>query len=92
MQPCREPRAHSTPKRRAAPAPRIERVAKWVLPVLVLALTIWLWDRIVVWNEIPHYILPGRVLVLETLIKDWAILFAALLVTLQITLMALAWR
>jgi NitT/TauT family transport system permease protein len=69
---------------------RIEGVAKWALPVLVMALGIWLWDRIVVWNEIPHYILPGPGLVLQTLIKDWAILFDALLVTLQITLMALA--
>lgn len=71
-------------------AARIEGVAKWVLPVLVLALGLWLWDRIVVWNAIPHYILPGPGLVVQTLVKDWAILFDALLVTLQITLMALA--
>jgi NitT/TauT family transport system permease protein len=69
---------------------RIEGVAKWALPVLVMALGIWFWDRIVVWNDIPHYILPGPGLVLQTLIKDWTILFDALLVTLQITLMALA--
>jgi NitT/TauT family transport system permease protein len=69
---------------------RIEGVAKWVLPVAVLALTVWLWDRVVVWNQIPHYILPGPGLVLQTLVKDWPILFDALLVTLQITLMALA--
>lgn len=71
-------------------AARIEGVAKWVLPVLVLAMGIWLWDRVVVWNAIPHYILPGPGVVVQTLIKDWAILFDALLVTLQITLMALA--
>lgn len=71
-------------------AARIEGVAKWVLPVVVLALGIWAWDRIVVWNEIPHYILPGPGLVVQTLVKDWAILFDALLVTVQITLMALA--
>jgi NitT/TauT family transport system permease protein len=69
---------------------RIERVAKWLLPVIVLGLGVWLWDRVVVWNEIPHYILPGPGLVLQTLVKDWPILFDALLVTLQITLMALA--
>jgi NitT/TauT family transport system permease protein len=69
---------------------RIEGVAKWVLPVAVLALGLWLWDRTVVWNEIPHYILPGPGLVVQTLVKDWAILADALLVTLQITLMALA--
>jgi NitT/TauT family transport system permease protein len=69
---------------------RIERVARWLLPVIVLALGVWLWDRVVVWNEIPHYILPGPGLVLQTLVEDWPILFDALLVTLQITLMALA--
>jgi NitT/TauT family transport system permease protein len=71
-------------------AAKVERIAKWVLPVVVLGLTIWGWDRVVVWNQIPHYVLPGPGLVLETLIKDWAILFSALLVTVQITLMALA--
>jgi len=71
-------------------ARRIEGVAKWLLPVAVLAFGVWLWDRTVVWNEIPHYILPGPGLVLQTLVKDWALLFDALLVTVQITLMALA--
>jgi NitT/TauT family transport system permease protein len=75
---------------RRARMDRIERVAKWLLPVIVLALGVWLWDRVVVWNDIPHYILPGPGLVLQTLVKDWPILFDALLVTLQITLMALA--
>lgn len=71
-------------------ARRFERVGKWVLPVLVLVITLVAWDRLVVWNEIPHYILPGPGLVFSTLISDWPILFDALLVTLQITLMALA--
>jgi NitT/TauT family transport system permease protein len=75
---------------RRARARRIDSVAKWVLPALVFALLIFLWDRLVVWNQIPHYILPGPGLVIQTLIKDWAILFEAMLVTLQITLMALA--
>ncbi len=71
-------------------ARKFEKIGKWVLPVLVMALTLIAWDRLVVWNEIPHYILPGPGLVFTTLIADWAILFDALLVTLQITLMALA--
>ncbi|MFY9211936.1 MAG: ABC transporter permease [Aestuariivita sp.] len=69
---------------------RNEKIGKWVLPVLVMAISLFLWDRIVVWNEIPHYILPGPGLVFSTLIADWAILVDALMVTLQITLMALA--
>ncbi|MGZ2257342.1 ABC transporter permease [Roseobacter sp. A03A-229] len=68
---------------------KLEKFGKWVLPAAVLILMLVIWDRIVVWNEIPHYILPGPGLVFETLIKDWAMLFEALLVTVQITLMAL---
>ena len=75
---------------RRARTRRFETVAKWLLPIVVLALGLWFWDRIVVCNNIPHYVLPRPGLVAETLVKDWPILFAALLVTLQITLMALA--
>jgi NitT/TauT family transport system permease protein len=69
---------------------RFETYGKWLLPALVLVLMIWGWDRIVVWNEIPHYILPRPGLVASTLVNDWALLFDALMVTLQITMMALA--
>lgn len=69
---------------------RWEKVGRWLMPLVVLGLALYAWDRIVVVNEIPHYILPGPGLVLKTLIADWAMLFEALLVTLQITLMALA--
>ncbi|WP_370304017.1 ABC transporter permease [Pseudooceanicola sp.] len=69
---------------------RNERIGRWVLPILVVVLTVYAWDRICVINEIPHYILPRPGLVLETLIKDFPILLSALLVTLQTTLLALA--
>jgi NitT/TauT family transport system permease protein len=74
---------------RLARAKRLDSIAKWVLPMIVMAATIWFWDRIVVWNEIPHYVLPGPGLVLRTLIEDWPILSDALLVTLKITGLAL---
>lgn len=73
-----------------ARARRREKIARWALPALTVALMIVLWDRIVVWNAIPHYILPAPGLVAETLVKDFPILGPALLVTLQITLAALA--
>nr|WP_319246326.1 ABC transporter permease [uncultured Celeribacter sp.] len=75
---------------RYARAARREKIGKWVLPVIVLALALFLWDRVVVINDIPHYILPRPGLVLETLIADWGILFDSLIVTLKITVMALA--
>ncbi len=68
---------------------RIEGIAKCALPALVMILAIWLWGRIVVWNEIPHYILPGPGRVWESLVTDWPILVDAALLTGRITLLAL---
>lgn len=68
---------------------RFEKIGKWLLPALVLLFTLWFWDRLVVWNEIPHYILPGPGRVWTTLIADWSLLFDALKVTFQITILAL---
>ncbi|MGD9913402.1 MAG: ABC transporter permease [Rhizobiaceae bacterium] len=71
-------------------AERLERIGKWLLPILIMALAVWLWDRIVVWNEIPKYILPRPGIVAETLWVDRALLFGSLLNTLKITLLGLA--
>lgn len=69
---------------------RAEKIGRWLMPTLALVIAIILWDRVVVWNQIPHYILPGPGLVAQTLVKDWAILGPAAWVTLKITLMALS--
>jgi NitT/TauT family transport system permease protein len=69
---------------------RLERFGSWALPALVVVLSILGWDYVVRVNDIPHYILPGPGEVASQLVEDWGILSAALMVTLQITLMALA--
>lgn len=68
---------------------RLEKIGKWSLPVIVMIIAIVMWDRIVVWNAIPHYILPGPARVWNSLIADWPILSEAALLTGRITLMAL---
>ncbi|ABD54390.1 ABC transporter permease [Jannaschia sp. CCS1] len=68
---------------------KTEAIARWVIPLLVMGLAIYAWHRVVAVNEIPHYVLPGPGLVLETLWTDRDILFPALLVTLRITMLAL---
>ncbi len=68
---------------------RFEKIGKWLLPALVLLLSLWFWDRIVVWNEIPHYILPGPGKVWTTLVTDWGLLYDALKITFRITMLAL---
>jgi NitT/TauT family transport system permease protein len=68
---------------------RLESIGKWVLPVVIMLVAIWLWDRICVWNEIPKYILPRPGVVLSTLVSDASLLFSSLLVTLRITFLSL---
>lgn len=68
---------------------RLEKIGRWVLPMITLGLSVYFWDRICVWNEIPHYILPRPGRVMEALWADWDILFSALGVTLKITFAAL---
>jgi NitT/TauT family transport system permease protein len=62
------------------------RALRIVLPAAMLAVTVVAWDLLVRLNNIPPYVLPGPLLVFETLIKDWQILFASLGVTLVTTL------
>lgn len=70
-------------------AARLERIGKWVLPLAIMVLAVWLWDRVCVWNEIPRYILPRPGEVLATLYTDAGLLFGSLLVTLRITFLGL---
>ncbi len=57
-----------------------------VLPIVVFAVSVIAWDLLVRLNDIPPYVLPGPLLVFDTLIKDRQILFDALGVTLVTTL------
>ncbi|NMG06486.1 ABC transporter permease [Brasilonema sp. UFV-L1] len=57
-------------------------------PVVVGLLALLLWDIFVRLINLPPYILPGPILVFQTLITDWNELFSSLLITLQITVVA----
>ncbi|GGB03224.1 ABC transporter permease [Allosediminivita pacifica] len=65
------------------------KVARWMLPSLVLVVTVLAWHLYVTLWEVPHYILPGPVLVAQSLIEDWGLLYPALLITGRLTLLAL---
>ena len=62
-----------------------ERALRILLPVVVLAVVIALWQAIVSTFAIPPYVLPGPVLVFATLYHDGALLMRSLWVTLSIT-------
>jgi NitT/TauT family transport system permease protein len=68
----------------------LERVLRIVVPVVMLALAIGLWQLHITVNQVPKYIMPSPVDVATALYTDWATLAPSLLVTLRITFSALA--
>ena len=74
---------------RRARQKQITKIARWMLPSLVLLLLIGGWQAYVTIAEVPHYILPSPLLIGKTLISDWAVLWPAMLVTGRLTLLAL---
>ena len=74
---------------RRARQKQILQIARWTLPSLVLIALIGGWQAYVVLAEVPHYILPSPLLVGQTLISDWEVLWPAMLVTGRLTLLAL---
>jgi NitT/TauT family transport system permease protein len=66
------------------------RFARIAAPVVVGVTFLLAWEAVVWVNDIPPYILPGPWLVAETLWRDGPSLMGSLLVTLKITLAALA--
>ena len=63
--------------------------ARVVAPAVMGLLMLALWEAAVRAFKIPPYILPGPLVVAETLVDDWGTLWPSLLVTLRITLEAL---
>jgi NitT/TauT family transport system permease protein len=66
------------------------RLVKILAPLVVGLIFLAAWEAVVRIEEIPRYILPGPLLIAETLWTDGASLSSALLVTLRITFAALA--
>src|SRR5256885_12185585 len=61
------------------------KVARIVPPVAIGLIVLVVWETVVRAKQIPVYILPGPLLILTTLVKDWGTLYPSLLVTLAIT-------
>lgn len=63
---------------------------RYLAPAAVAALVLLGWHAWVRLEEIPPYLVPSPVLVWETITSDWPLLWAALINTLRVTLVALA--
>jgi NitT/TauT family transport system permease protein len=58
-------------------------------PVMVAILLLGLWQWWVMAYDIPPFLVPSPLLVMQTLAKDWPLLSGSLLVTLKVTFLAL---
>ena len=70
----------------AAPDRRALRLVRILLPIVVLAAGIALWELVVRLNNIPPYVLPAPGAVFRTLVQDWPVLSQSLVTTLVTTL------
>jgi NitT/TauT family transport system permease protein len=66
-----------------------ERLLDLLLPAAVFGGSLLLWEAIVRLLAMPPYILPAPSLIASTLVNDWPLLSASLLVTLRVTFEAL---
>ena len=62
------------------------RAIRILLPLVVAAAGTVAWELIVRLNNIPPYVLPSPMAILQTLVADWAVLSESLLTTLLTTL------
>jgi NitT/TauT family transport system permease protein len=65
---------------------RALRAVRILLPIVVLAGGVALWEFVVRFYDIPPYVLPGPGAVFHTLVTDWPVLSQSLLTTLTTTL------
>jgi NitT/TauT family transport system permease protein len=67
-----------------------QRLLEYILPVMMLAIALLIWEGAVWFFDIKPYVLPAPSNILATLYRDWSTLFGSLEVTLSITFEALA--
>jgi NitT/TauT family transport system permease protein len=70
--------------------PRSRRLRRALYPALVAAALLACWQGIVSAMDLPPYVLPSPLRTLQTLVREWPGLVAALFVTLRVTLLAFA--
>ena len=75
-----------------APSPRQGGIdwMSWLAPLAIGLMLLTAWEGAVRFGQVPAYVLPGPLLIGQTMIADWPLLSASLLWTMGVTLKALA--
>lgn len=69
---------------------RRERTLRILMPTAAILIALGIWESLVRYYQIPHYLIPAPSLVAETLVKDGPSLMASLWFTVKLTLISLA--
>jgi NitT/TauT family transport system permease protein len=69
---------------------RIEKRKAVLMPTLAIILALLLWEALVRYYEVPHYLIPAPSLIGQTLIKDGPSLLNSMMFTVKLTLISLA--
>ncbi|OIS94114.1 ABC transporter ATP-binding protein [Brucella cytisi] len=69
---------------------RRERTLRIVMPTLAIIIALGIWEGLVRYYQVPHYLIPAPSLIAETLIKDGPSLTASMWFTVKLTLISLA--
>lgn len=80
----------TAPEDRATRDGGTRRVARIAAPAGVALVVLILWHVLVTAYDVPRYIVPSPLVVLQALVEDWGLLWRSLVVTLKITLGAFA--
>ncbi len=69
-------------------APRRRRIERVAYPLALAVLLVALWQGLVTGLQLPHYLVPSPLLMMQTLVTHFGAFMSALWVTLQVTLLA----
>jgi len=69
---------------------RRERTLRILMPTLAIIIALGIWEGLVRFYEVPHYLIPAPSLIAETLFKDGPSLMASMWFTVKLTLISLA--
>jgi NitT/TauT family transport system permease protein len=69
---------------------RKDRWLRIIMPLATLTLAIGIWEALVWYYEVPHYLIPSPSLIGQTLIKDGPSLLQSMMFTVRLTLLSLS--
>lgn len=68
---------------------RKEKRMRIIMPTLAVAIALVIWEGLVRYYEVPHYLIPAPSLIAQTLVSDGPSLMTSMLFTIKLTLLSL---